>query len=35
LTGDLFDSVAEAQPSREEIAYGAVLLRGFVTPIES
>jgi DNA oxidative demethylase len=32
---DLFDSVAEAQPSREEIADGAVLLRGFVQPIES
>jgi DNA oxidative demethylase len=35
LTADLFDSVAEAQPSREEIADGAVLLRGFVRPIES
>jgi len=35
LTGDLFDIVAEAQPSREEIADGAVLLRGFVKPIES
>jgi len=35
LTGDLFDNVAEAQPSREEIADGAVLLRGFVKPIES
>ncbi|UPJ67432.1 DNA oxidative demethylase AlkB [Bradyrhizobium sp. 191] len=35
MTGDLFDSVAEAQPSREEIADGAVLLRGFVKPIES
>ena len=34
LTADLFDSVAEAQPSREEIADGAVLLRGFVWPIE-
>jgi DNA oxidative demethylase len=32
---DLFDHVAEAQPSREEIADGAVLLRGYVTPIES
>jgi alkylated DNA repair protein (DNA oxidative demethylase) len=31
----LFDSVAEAQPSRENIADGAVLLRGFVKPIES
>lgn len=35
MTADLFDSVAEAQPSREAIADGAVLLRGFVTPIES
>jgi DNA oxidative demethylase len=32
---DLFDSVAEAQPSREEIAEGAVLLRGFVNPVEN
>jgi alkylated DNA repair protein (DNA oxidative demethylase) len=31
----LFDSVAEAQPSREKIADGAVLLRGFVRPTES
>ena len=35
MTADLFDSVAEAQPSREEIADGAVLLRAFVRPIES
>ncbi|MBR1171667.1 DNA oxidative demethylase AlkB [Bradyrhizobium liaoningense] len=35
MTGDLFDSVAEAQPQREAIADGAVLLRGFVKPIES
>ena len=35
MTADLFDSVAEAQPSREVIADGAVLLRGFVGPIES
>lgn len=35
MTADLFDSVAEAQPSRENIADGAVLLRGFVKPIES
>ncbi|WP_454649340.1 DNA oxidative demethylase AlkB [Bradyrhizobium liaoningense] len=35
MTADLFDSVAEAQPSREEIADGAVLLRGFFKPIES
>jgi len=35
LTADLFDGVADAQPSREEIADGAVLLRAFVRPIES
>ncbi|OAF11188.1 DNA oxidative demethylase AlkB [Bradyrhizobium neotropicale] len=35
MTGDLFDNVAEAQPPREEIAEGAVLLRGFAKPIES
>jgi alkylated DNA repair protein (DNA oxidative demethylase) len=34
LTADLFDSVAEVQPSREDIADGAVLLRGFARPIE-
>jgi alkylated DNA repair protein (DNA oxidative demethylase) len=34
LTGDLFDNVAEAQPPREEIADGAVLLRGFVRLFE-
>ncbi|WP_234681359.1 DNA oxidative demethylase AlkB [Bradyrhizobium monzae] len=34
MTADLFDHVAEAQPSREKIADGAVLLRGFVKPIE-
>jgi alkylated DNA repair protein (DNA oxidative demethylase) len=32
LTADLFDSVAEAQPTREAIADGAVLLRGFIKP---
>ncbi|QQO20981.1 DNA oxidative demethylase AlkB [Bradyrhizobium diazoefficiens] len=35
MTADLFESVAEAQPSREEIADGAVLLPGFVKPIEN
>lgn len=35
MTADLFDNVAEAQPSREGIADGAVLLRGFVKPIEN
>jgi DNA oxidative demethylase len=34
LSADLFDGVAEAQPSREDIADGAVLLRGFARPIE-
>lgn len=34
MTADLFDSVAEAQPTREEIADGAALLRGFAKPIE-
>lgn len=35
MTADLFDTAAEAQPPREEIADGAVLLRGFVKPIEN
>ncbi len=35
MTADLFDGVAEAQPSREEIADGALLLRGFARSIES
>ncbi|WGD49787.1 DNA oxidative demethylase AlkB [Bradyrhizobium sp. CB1650] len=35
MTPDLFDNVAEAQPPREEIAEGAVLLRGFAKPIEN
>jgi DNA oxidative demethylase len=34
LTADLFDSVTEALPSREDIADGAVLLRGFARPLE-
>jgi DNA oxidative demethylase len=34
LTADLFDSVAEAQPSREHIADGAVLLRGCARSVE-
>jgi DNA oxidative demethylase len=29
LTADLFDNVPDARPSREDIATGAVLLRGF------
>jgi DNA oxidative demethylase len=32
LTADLFDDVASERPAREEIAAGAVLLRGFVQP---
>lgn len=35
MTADLFDSVAEGQPWREEIADGAALLRGFAKPIEA
>ncbi|MCP3471175.1 DNA oxidative demethylase AlkB [Bradyrhizobium sp. CCGUVB1N3] len=34
MTADLFDSLAEAQPSREDIADGAVVLRGFAGTIE-
>ena len=35
LTGDLFESVADAHPSQETMAEGAALLRGFVLPIET
>jgi DNA oxidative demethylase len=34
LTTDLFDSLPDVRPSRETIAEGAVLLRGFARPIE-
>jgi alkylated DNA repair protein (DNA oxidative demethylase) len=34
LTADLFDNAAEVLPSREDIADGAVLLRGFARPAE-
>jgi alkylated DNA repair protein (DNA oxidative demethylase) len=34
LTADLFDTVADARPSREAMADGAVLLRGFATRFE-
>jgi alkylated DNA repair protein (DNA oxidative demethylase) len=34
LTADLFESVADAHPSREAMADGAVLLRGFARPLE-
>jgi DNA oxidative demethylase len=35
LTGDLFEAVAEVRPSREAMADGAVLLRGFARPFET
>jgi DNA oxidative demethylase len=35
LTADLFESVADVLPSREVMAEGAVLLRGFARPSES
>jgi alkylated DNA repair protein (DNA oxidative demethylase) len=35
LTADLFDSVPDLRPSREAMADGAVLLRGFVRPVEA
>ncbi len=34
MTADLFDIVGEVGPSREAMADGAVLLRGFAKPIE-
>jgi DNA oxidative demethylase len=34
LTADLFDSQPDVRPSREAIAQGAVLLRGFARPVE-
>jgi alkylated DNA repair protein (DNA oxidative demethylase) len=35
LTADLFEDVADFLPSREAMAEGAVLLRGFASPFES
>ena len=35
MTADLFDTVADARPSREAMADGAVLLRGFASRFES
>jgi DNA oxidative demethylase len=35
LTADLFEAVADARPSREVMAEGAVLLRGFAKPREA
>jgi DNA oxidative demethylase len=34
LTADLFESATDVLPSREVMAEGAVLLRGFATPFE-
>ena len=34
MTADLFASLSDAQPSREDITEGAVLLRGFAKPAE-
>jgi alkylated DNA repair protein (DNA oxidative demethylase) len=34
LTADLFEIVDDARPSREAMADGAVLLRGFAKPVE-
>ena len=35
MTADLFASLPDVQPSREAIAEGAVLLRGFARPFEA
>ncbi|MCA6125041.1 DNA oxidative demethylase AlkB [Bradyrhizobium sp. WSM 1704] len=35
MTADLFETVGDARPSREIIAEGAVLLRGFARPFEA
>jgi alkylated DNA repair protein (DNA oxidative demethylase) len=35
LTADLFEAVPDVRPSREAMAEGAVLLRGFARPFES
>jgi alkylated DNA repair protein (DNA oxidative demethylase) len=35
LTADLFQSVSDTRPSREAMAEGAVLLRGFARPFEA
>jgi alkylated DNA repair protein (DNA oxidative demethylase) len=34
MTADLFDSVSDVLPSRQQMADGAVLLRGFARPIQ-
>jgi DNA oxidative demethylase len=35
LTADLFESAPDLRPSREAMAEGAVLLRGFARPVEA
>ncbi len=35
MTADLFESVGDTRPSREAMADGAVLLRGFARPFEA
>lgn len=35
MTADLFEAVPDVRPSREVMADGAVLLRGFAKPIEA
>jgi alkylated DNA repair protein (DNA oxidative demethylase) len=35
LTTDLFENVPDVRPSQEAMAEGAVLLRGFVQPVET
>lgn len=35
MTADLFDGVPDPQPAREDMAEGAVLLRGYVKPTET
>jgi alkylated DNA repair protein (DNA oxidative demethylase) len=35
LAADLFESVPDVRPSREAMAEGAVLLRGFARPVEA
>ena len=35
MTADLFESIADVLPSREVMAEGAVLLRGFAHPVEA
>ena len=35
MTSDLFDSVPDTRPVREDMAEGAVLLRGFAQPVEA